>query len=223
MKNKIKIGIVDDHKPTLRNLIQLLDYSKEVEVVISANSGKAFIQKLSDLEQNELPQVVLTDVDMPEMSGIDMVLIAKGRFPSIHFLMLTVYDDEDLLFQAIKAGAEGYLLKDEKIGVIIQHIQNILENGGVPMSPSIALKTLNLIKKSNRDSAPIVPDNVPVLSQRELEVLQLLVDGSDYKKIASALFISSNTVKKHISSIYSKLHVSSKAEAIKMSHHYGLL
>ena len=159
---------------------------------------------------------------MPEMNGIDMVLISKGRYPTIHFLMLTVYDEE-LLFQAIKAGASGVLLKDEKVSLICNHIENLIYNDDFPMSPSIALKTSDLIRKSNSKSERLNDFELPALTWREIEGLQFVVGGLDYKKNAVVLFVSNNTSKKHTSYIYAKLHVTSKAEAIKLSHPYGLI
>jgi DNA-binding NarL/FixJ family response regulator len=166
------------------------------------------------------------DIDMPELNGIDTVAIAKTVYPSIKYLMLTVYDDEDLLFRAIKAGASGFLLKDEKINVIEQHIVNLHKGLDAPMSPSIAQKALSLINKSHVKITTPEEDGGPTrfdVSNREIEVLQLLVDGYNYKDIADKLFISHNTVKKHIAHIYEKLHVTSKAQAIKVSHYFNLL
>lgn len=221
--NPIKVAIVDDHKPTLHNLVKLLDYDKHIDVIMSASSGKQFLEKLQEMPATDMPAVVLTDVDMPEMSGIDMILIGKSKYPKLHFLILTIHDDEKVLFDAIKAGASGYLLKDEKISVIVKHIVSLLEEGGVPMSPSIALKTISLLKSSRTDKQTSSQGNAPPLSSRELQVLTQLVDGKNYNDIAAVLFISRNTVKKHIKNIYHKLHVSSKSQAIKMSHYYGLV
>ncbi len=121
----------------------------------------------------------------------------------------------------VKAGANGYLLKDERISVIVRNLKILVSDEGVSLSPSMAAKTFELLKQSQvRSKAG--KENFK-LSKRELEVLKLLVDGKDYKEIAIDLFISSNTVKKHIARIYSKLHVSSKAQAIKMVHFHQLL
>lgn len=161
---------------------------------------------------------------MPELDGIETVAIAKTVYPSIKFLMLTVYDDEDLLFRSIKAGAAGFLLKDEKIQIIEQHILNLYRGIDAPMSPSIAQKALSLIQKS--DQSAITENALPAsldISKREIEVLQLLVDGYNYKDIGDKLFISHNTVKKHVANIYAKLHVTTKAQAIKVSHYFNLL
>lgn len=220
----LKIAIVDDNFHTRQSMRELLGYSTSIVINLIADSGRQFLELLRNREEHAHPDIVLMDIDMPELDGIDTVAIAKSIYPNIKFLMLTVYDDEDLLFKSIKAGASGFLLKDEKIAVIEQHLWNLYKGIDAPMSPSIAQKALMLINKSRpekeEDESPAVPFEV---SSREIEVLQLLVDGYNYKDIADKLFISYNTVKKHISNIYEKLHVTSKAQAIKVSHYYKLL
>ncbi|HQW26838.1 MAG TPA: response regulator transcription factor [Saprospiraceae bacterium] len=224
--DKIKLGIVDDHFHTRQSLKELLSFNTGFELGFVCESGKQFLTKLRELPEDQIPDIVLMDVDMPELDGIDTIAIAKTAYPSIRFLILTVYDDEDILFRAIKAGASGFLLKDEKMNVIEQHINNLYKGIDAPMSPSIARKALSLIQKSNMkedqrdDAAPQIPFEVTI---REIEVLQLLVDGFNYRDIGEKLFISYNTVKKHVSNIYEKLHVTSKAQAIKVSHYFNLL
>ena len=152
MKNKIRVWIVDDDRRTILNLEKLLNYTGKVEVSATFSSGTVFLNTMNDTSDQDRPDVVLMDIDMPEMNGIDCVLIGKARFPEILFLMLTVYDDEDKLFKAIKAGANGYLLKDEKISVIVRHLQILVYEGGVPLSPAIAAKTFALLKQSELGS-----------------------------------------------------------------------
>ena len=224
--DKIKIAIVDDNFQTRQSLKELLGYSQGLEVCFLGDSGKSFLTFLKDLKADLFPDIVLMDIEMSELDGIDTVAIAKSVYPTIKFLMLTVYDDEDLLFRAIKAGASGFLLKDEKIAVIEQHIWNLYKGVDAPMSPSIAQKALMLINKSQMQET-IKDEGNPtapiIVSAREVEVLKLLVDGYNYKDIGDKLFISYNTVKKHVANIYEKLHVTSKAQAIKVSHYFGLL
>jgi DNA-binding NarL/FixJ family response regulator len=133
-----------------------------------------------------------------------------------------VFDDDDKIFEAIKAGAGGYLLKDEKVPVIIDCIEQLQEVGGAPMSPRIARKAFDLLMKASmpvpaKEEASSEEKNDYRLSARETEVLKLVVDGFDYKAIAEKLFLSSHTVRKHIANIYHKLHVTSKAQAIKLA------
>ncbi len=223
---KIKIALVDDNFHTRQSLKELLGYSQDLDIIYLGDSGKHFLSFLKEAQDELLPDIVLMDIDMPDLDGIDTVAIAKTVYPSIKFLMLTVFDDEDLLFKSIKAGASGFLLKDEKITVIEQHIQNLYKGIDAPMSPSIAQKALLLINKSQLVDPIIDENNLPVrfdVSNREIEVLQLLVDGYNYKDIGEKLFISYNTVKKHVANIYEKLHVTSKAQAIKVSHYFNLL
>jgi len=210
-----RILIVDDDKITRETLSLALEDDYQT---LTAKDGMAALQILKG--ENDI-HLVLSDLFMPGMNGIDCVLIGKAKFPEVKFLMLTVYDDEEKLFKAIKAGANGYLLKDERISVIVRNLEILVNDEGVPLSPSMAAKTFDLLKQSQVPSNN--EKNLFQLSSRELEVLKLLVDGKDYKEIAVDLFISSNTVKKHIAKIYSKLHVSSKAQAIKMVHFHNLL
>jgi DNA-binding NarL/FixJ family response regulator len=165
------------------------------------------------------PQVVLMDIEMPVMDGIEAVTIAKEVYPDTHFLMLTVFDDDEKLFEAIKAGATGYLLKDEKVSSIVKAITEIVFEGGVPMSPRIARKVLGLLRNSPDDAAPAAEneEEAHTLSTRELEILNRIVDGLNYQQIGERLFISPHTVRKHIANIYEKLHVSNKASAIKIA------
>ncbi len=223
---QIKLALVDDNFHTRQSLHELLGYSGGLKVLYVCDSGRQFLHKLRETPAQDLPDIVLMDIDMPELDGIDTVAIAKAVHPSIRFLMLTVYDDEDLLFRSVKAGASGFLLKDEKIHVIEQHIRNLYDGLDAPMSPSIARKALSLIHKADRHEAgrDAGGQQPPFeVSAREIEVLQLLVEGYNYRDIGERLFISYNTVKKHVANIYEKLHVTSKAQAIKVSHYFNLL
>lgn len=218
---KIKIAIVDD-KPQNRTLLQeqfLL--SAVFEVVFIARNGADFLNRMKELPEQAYPKVVLMDIEMPEMDGIETVAKASVLYPQISFLMLTVFDDEDKIFEAIRSGAHGYLLKNEKINVIEEYIQQIVEIGGVPMSPSIARKAMNMLVRTEKKepvAAQESMENDTDLSDREFEVLSLLVKGYDYKVIADKLFLSAHTVRKHIANIYHKLQVSSKAQAINLAH-----
>ena len=132
--------------------------------------------------------------------------------------MLTVFDDDEKIFEAIKNGASGYLLKDEKTSTIIDQIQQLVEIGGAPMSPVIARKALALLSRSNLEENTAQNEGVSnKLSERECDVLKLVVEGKDAKAIAEKLFLSTHTIRKHIANIYTKLHVSSKAQVINLA------
>ncbi|MBK9320400.1 MAG: response regulator transcription factor [Bacteroidetes bacterium] len=216
----IRIAIVDDKQQNRSTLRDGLGASESLQIVMLAKNGKDFLDRMKLLNAEERPQVVLMDIEMPEMDGISAVTAAKILYPDVNFLMLTIFDDEDKIFEAIRCGANGYLLKDEKVEVIEDFIRQIMEVGGVPMSPSIARKAMNMLARSSpvNSTENTGAAGETELSERELEVLRLLVQGHDYKIIADKLFLSAHTVRKHIANIYSKLQVSSKAQAINLVH-----
>lgn len=214
---KIKIGIVDDKSQNRISLAERINFSDEIEVVLSATDGNDFLEKMKYSPVAMRPSVILMDIEMPGMNGIEAVKVGKQLYPDLNFLMLTVFDDDDKIFEAIKAGATGYLLKDEKIPAIIECIQQLVEIGGAPMSPHIARKALNLLMMSSLPQKEATNTTNDILSPREMEVLKLMVDGYDYKSVAEKLYLSSHTVRTHIANIYQKLHVTSKAHAIKIA------
>jgi len=215
----VRIALVDDKRIVRNTLAEQISYYKEITVVFQANDGSEFLENMKALAADMRPQVVLMDIEMPVMDGIEAVTIAKEVYPDTHFLMLTVFDDDDKLFEAIKAGATGYLLKDEKVSSIVKAITEIIFEGGVPMSPRIARKVLGLLRNPPDDAAPVAENEEEshTLSTRELEILNRIVDGLNYQQIGERLFISPHTVRKHIANIYEKLHVSNKASAIKIA------
>ena len=213
----IRVGIVDDKQQNRSTLRDELSVSDGLRIVLVAKNGADFLNQMKELGEHERPEVVLMDIEMPEMDGISAVTKAKVLSPDVHFLMLTIFDDEDKIFEAIRSGANGYLLKDEKAEVIEDYIRQIIDVGGVPMSPSIARKAMNMLARSRHEDSK-VDQQEETLSEREFEVLNLLVQGYDYKIIAEKLFLSAHTVRKHIANIYSKLQVTSKAQAINLAH-----
>jgi len=212
----VKIAIVDDKRLVRNSLNEQISFYNEIGVVFQAGDGSQFLENMKALNTSERPQVVLMDIEMPVMDGIEAVTIAKEIYPDIHFLMLTVFDDDEKLFEAIKAGATGYLLKDEKISNIVKAIAEIVYEGGVPMSPRIARKALALLRNSP-DNTEAATNETYLLSPREMEILNRIVDGLNYQQIGERLFISPHTVRTHIANIYEKLHVSNKASAIKIA------
>jgi DNA-binding NarL/FixJ family response regulator len=217
----VKIAIVDD-KPGNRTIIKdKLMRQNNFEVSLTAENGKDFLDKMKQ------PEVVLMDLEMPEMDGVDAVTAGSYLYPSVKFVMLTIFDDEEKIFKAIKAGASGYLLKEESSENIADVLNQMYENGVGPISPGIAYKILQLVQ-NNQVSFPQKEkkekEKLPFnLTEREQEILKLLVQGLQYKEIGNQLDISANTAKKHVLNIYSKLHVNSKAQALALAYEKGLI
>lgn len=215
----IPVGIVDDKSQNRLLLTEMLNFSGQISVVMTASDGKDFLDQMKKMDFQQRPAVILMDIEMSEMDGIAAVHTGKILYPDVHFLMLTVFDDDDKIFEAIKAGADGYLLKNEKISSIIDCIVQVSESGSAPMSPRIARKTFDLLMNASipKMEKEEKEKNDYALSDREMEILKLTIDGYSYKQIAAKIFLSINTVKKHLSNIYHKLHVTSKAQAIKIA------
>jgi len=212
----IKIAIVDDNRLNRHSIEERIVYDGTVQVLFTSGDGESFLNQMK-LRQNELPHAVLMDIEMPNMNGIEAVRHGSQLYPDVKFLMLTVFDDDDKIFEAIQAGASGYLLKDEKVTVILDSLHQLIEYGAAPMSPRIARKALNMLSRATMDYVKTSQPNDFNLSDRETEILKQLVDGLDYKKIGERLFVSPHTVRNHIANIYNKLHVTSKAQAIKLA------
>jgi DNA-binding NarL/FixJ family response regulator len=206
--NMIRIAIAEDITrlgETLKNKIELLP---DFKVSFIAVNGRKLINELS---KNHNIDVIFMDINMPEMNGIDATEAVCSRWPKIKVIVSSVYDDEDNIFDAVLAGAMGYLLKDEKPENIHRAIYQVLD-GGVPMSPLIARKALKLI----RSGKPAERQKVDYgLTTRETEILEHLSNGLSYEQIANNLFISKGTVRKHVENSYRKLQVNNKIEAIK--------
>ncbi len=216
----IRVAIVDDKRIMRTTLFEQLSYYEELEIDLIAADGEEYLTKMKELPAAQRPQIVLMDIEMPNIDGIEAVGITKEIYPDVLCLMLTVCDNDDKLFEAIKAGACGYLLKDEKPVNIVRAITEAVYDGGVPMSPRIAQKALLLLRNTNKPSEENKNDQPEsILSAREVEILQRIVDGLNYQQIGERLFISPHTVRKHTANIYEKLHVSNKASAIKLAIH----
>lgn len=212
------IAIVDDKKSLRSALEDRLSVFENYKVLFTAENGKDFLEKMMEARKVIEPDVVLMDIDMPIMNGIEAVEKGKERYPNSKFLMLTIFDEDDKIFNAIKAGADGYLLKDEPVEKIKEAITNLLQDEGAPMSPSIARRALNLLMnaKLEQKEENLKSKNEFNLTDREAQTLQLLVDGLEYKEIAQTMEVSPNTIRNHIANIYKKLHVTSKAQAIRV-------
>lgn len=215
-----RIAVTEDNAINRNTFLQKSKQMTDVKLVFVAKDGNECLQELKGLPHNHLPQVIFMDLEMPEMDGIETIQIAKSLYPNIHFIVLTVFDDDDKIFEAIKAGASGYLLKHEPANVLQEALINVIETGGAPMSPAIARKTLKLLSAIPATSASTpASSNFPeFITEREKEILKHIINGWDAKRISSELNVSVLTVRKHIANIYEKLHVSSKAQIISLAH-----
>lgn len=219
----IRIGIVDDKLNNRRVIAEKLQANRFFRIVLEAVHGGEFLEKMTVLDVEKRPHIVLMDLEMPIVDGVAAIATAASLYPEIKYVVLTVFDDDDKIFRAIKAGACGYLLKEESGSQITDMLLGLWENGSGPISPSIAYKILQMVQQPPGASADKKEGNVFQLSEREKEILRLLSDGLDYKEIAVRTFISPNTVKKHTLNIYQKLHVNCKAKALRIAFTSGLI
>ena len=201
----IKVAIFEDNRNLREGLFQLIDGSDGFRCVGAFPNCDRLIQNLNESK----PDVVLMDIEMPGLSGIEAIKILKENFPDIKVLMETIFEDNEKIFDSICNGAEGYILKNTPPVFILSSIKEIYE-GGAPMTPSVASKVLKMFKKNSSSTTKVVLD----LTEREKEILKSLVEGMSYKMIAATYFISIDTVSGHIKSIYKKLQVHSKSEAV---------
>ncbi|HKC36590.1 MAG TPA: response regulator transcription factor [Chitinophagaceae bacterium] len=199
----IKVSIVEDLTEVREGLAELVSSDRELSMIGSFGDAESAVDKLPKLQAD----IVIMDINLPGMSGIDCIRSVKEKCPDTQFMMFTVYENDEKVLQALQAGATGYLLKRTEPQRIIESIKE-LNQGGSPMSSNIARKVLNIFldtKKANKKE---------ILSNRENEVLQLLADGLLYKEIAERLQIVHGTVRQHIHNIYEKLHVQNRTEAV---------
>jgi len=219
---KIRIALTEDNPVSKQSFLEKASRIPEWKVVSMSRSGTDFMESLQSTRPEDLPQVVFMDLEMPELDGCQTIAMAKSIYPGILFIALTVFDDDEKIFDAIRSGACGYLLKHESYLVLREAVTNALEHGGAPMSPAIARRALLLLSQAPRPAThpPEKADaRIPaVISDREKEVLEYTVHGWDAKRIADVLNISVFTVRKHIANIYEKLQVRSKAEIIQIAH-----
>lgn len=206
----IKIAIADDNSFLIHATNEKLALFDNFVLKLTAVDGSDLIKKL---EKNHNIDVILMDIEMPICNGIEATQIIKQKYPQIKIIMLTVFDNDENIFNAIKAGADGYLLKEVNPRDLQQGILETV-NGGATMTPSIAMKTLKLFRNPIDFEAANNDQNVN-LTPREIEVLNQLSKGLKYKVIAENLFLSEGTIRKHVENIYAKLQVHNKLEAIQ--------
>lgn len=214
----VKIAIVDDNTFLINAVKEKLSFFDEFNIKLTAMNGS---ELLSQIEDNHNIDLILMDIEMPVLNGIETTEIVKQKYPHIKIIMLTVFDNDENIFNAIKAGADGYLLKEINAKDLHDGIIDTL-NGGAAMNPSIALKTLKLLRNpmsiENEKDKEIIK-----LTNRETEVLEHLSKGLNYIQISENLILSTGTVRKHIENIYRKLQVHNKLEAVQKAKRNNLI
>jgi DNA-binding NarL/FixJ family response regulator len=220
----IRVAVVDDKINNRKIITDKLSRNNFFNLAFQAVNGEDFLTQMQTLPEDDQPHIVLMDLEMPYVDGVSAIGTASSLYPHIKFVVLTIFDDDDKIFRAIKAGACGYLLKEESGEVINDMLLNLWESGAGPISPSIAYKILQIVQKpALLNVVEKNDDNLFQLSEREKEILQLLSQGLEYKEIGLKIFISANTVKKHCISIYQKLHVNSRSQALRIAYTKGLV
>lgn len=214
----LNIAIVDDNTFLIHAVKEKLSFFEDVVIKHTSINGSELLTKL---QENHNIDLILMDIEMPVLNGIESTQIVKQKYPHIKIIMLTAFDNDEHIFNAIKAGADGYLLKEINPQDLYNGIKETLK-GGAAMNPSIAMKTLKLLRN------PIEVQNLKdkegiSLSAREVEVLEQLSKGLSYTIIAKHLFLSPSTVRKHIENIYKKLQVHSKIEAVQKAKNHNII
>lgn len=210
MTDKIRVMVVDDHAIVREGLKSLLDIEEDIEVVAEADSGMASL----DFVDEKHPDVVLMDLKMPGIDGIETTRLIKERYPLIKVVLLTNYDEEEYVLESIQANADGYVLKDVNKGDLPLIIRGVLQNRAF-IDPGVTRKLFHSIQQSASTGEPVV--SRPALSHRELQILAHLVEGNSNKEIADAIHLSPDTVKSHLKNIYQKLNVHNRSQAARVA------
>lgn len=212
----IRLLVVDDHQIVRAGLVTMLGRREGFQVVGEAGDGLEAVEQARALK----PDVILMDMRMPRCNGVEATTRIKAELPQVQVLVLTTYDDDELIWGAIQAGAKGYLLKDAPLTELFQAIQTVAAGQSL-LQPSVAAKLMERI--SGGGAAPRQPELAEPLTEREVEILRLMAQGAGNKEIGSTLFISDNTVKTHISHIFQKLGVTVRTEAVTKALRLGLI
>lgn len=214
----IRIAIVDDNSFLIKTIQEKLSFFDDFTIKFTAVNGQELLDKL---DKSHAVDLILMDIEMPQMNGIDATYQVKQKYPQIKIIMLTVFDNDENIFKSIKAGADGYFLKEVNPQELYNGIHETL-NGGAAMTPSIALKTLKLLREPVSFDDAQATEEV-TLTAREIEVLEQLSKGLKYNAIAENLFLSAGTIRKHVENIYNKLQVHNKLEAIQKAKNNKLI
>jgi DNA-binding NarL/FixJ family response regulator len=219
----IRIALVDDNATFRTRCAQRLQFFDAVNLVHTAPNGRRFLDALDALPRAGHPQVVLMDVEMPGLQGPAVTRRLLAKWPAIDVLMLTVFESDDVIFEAIRSGASGYLLKETSAAGIVEAIETLVQ-GGAPMSPAIARRMLHFVRKQPAPAADDARAGERLsLTPRQTEVLHHLVEGATEEAIAYALSISPHTVRTHIKNMYKRLHVHSRASLVRVAFEHRLL
>lgn len=215
----VTIAFAEDKPVNRHTLVQKIKEYDDVTLLFGAVDGHDFLEQLKQTPFTKHPKVAFIDLEMPNLDGIQTIRLAKVLYPHICFIVLTVFDDDEKIYEAIRAGASGYLLKDENAEAIRRAINDVLENGGAVMSPAIARKAFDLLSRAEMSTETGGSTEMDmILSQREKEILQHTINGYAATQVAEILHISVLTVRRHIANIYEKLHVNSKAQILQLAH-----
>lgn len=214
----IKVALVDDNSFLRHTVLEKLQFFDDISCKFVAENGRDLLAKM---DKNQTIELILMDIEMPLMNGIEATAEIKRLYPHVKVIILTVFDTDENIFKAIKAGADGYLLKEITPDELYKAIVDTM-NGGASMTPSIALKTLKMFRQPvNFETEQNNPDLK--LTDREIKVLEQLATGIKYEQIAANLFVSTGTIRKHIENIYFKLQVHNKLEAIQKAKNNKLI
>jgi DNA-binding NarL/FixJ family response regulator len=217
---KIEVVVCEDQPQILRAQVKILQESPEIEVVGTALSGEAVLELL----QQKRPDVLLQDLGLPRMSGIEVTRQVKRKWPSIEVLIFTIFDEEEKVLDAVKAGASGYLLKGASSEKILEAIREVKAGGSV-IQPSLARRLLRHFRVPETDAKPGLREEPPTrpLTEREVEILRLIAKGLSNKEAAGVLDLSRATVRTHLEHIYDKLEVTNRVEAVTEGLRKGLI
>jgi DNA-binding NarL/FixJ family response regulator len=216
----IPIALAEDNAVNRNTFLQKVQHYPELNILFLSVDGDDCLKQLQGIPFTNHPEIIFVDLEMPNMNGVQTIQLGKAIYPHIHFIVLTVFDDDEKIFEAIKAGASGYLLKDENAASIRRAISTVLEQEGAAMSPAIARKALEMLSRADlqKEETPQVDELEELLSAREKCILHHTIQGLDAKRIGDLEGISVLTVRKHIANIYEKLHVNSKAQVMNLAH-----
>lgn len=214
----VRIAVAEDNHFLAKSIEEKISFFDELHLKFIGSNGAELIGKL---EMDSNIDIILMDIQMPEMDGIKATEFIKSKHPQIKIIMLTVFDDDENIYKAIKAGANGYLLKDIDPESLLKGINEVME-GGATMTPSIALKALNLLRNPEKLETDSTDEEIN-LTKREQEILEQISRGLNYHQIAVNLIISPSTVRKHIENVYKKLQVHNKVEAVQKAMKNNLL